>query len=541
MAIHQILSPIAERYALFLFTKGMLMYRRRYWFIVLGLWTGLFKAYGQHVSAPGEIIVCYAGHEVHRSYVGPGQLPRAGKRVTGMATFVLDFVDVPSAGQTVIQRAADIWATIIRTDFPIKVKINWLSLNDGVLGSARPASREANFAGAPKRNLWYPIALAERLARQELNAPDEYEIIINLNKEYTWYYGLDGDVAANTHDLLSVALHEIGHGLGLSDTFRSDGGSGSWGWEGWANIYDYYIENEDGLQLINTGQINNYSTELNRQLTSGSLLYASASARQANNGLFPQIYAPAEFDGGSSISHLDETTYPAGDTNALMTPQLAREEAIHVTGPLVNAILADMGYVWAFVDHDPVPDQNDWQTDVTIRGAVTSDSALVDSLAMLLYSFDGFITTDTALLALDSAKAAFSVALPAPGYRTYADFYFQVTATNGVTYRSPANPMADNYRFGFGLVTGLPNRLAANKVLALYPNPAHNWVNIRVEATTGRGMMVRLLDLHGRPVRQKQLGSLAGGRLELAGVPPGTYIIEVGNGHAPARKMLVVE
>ena len=48
-----------------------------------------------------------------------------------------------------------------------------------------------------------------------------------------------------------------------------------------------------------------------------------------NGGQSVRLYTPSEWGGGSSYSHPDEDTYPAGDINSLMTPFTASAESIH--------------------------------------------------------------------------------------------------------------------------------------------------------------------------------------------------------------------
>lgn len=513
------------------------MYKRN--FLVLSALLTIFatSSYGQRISSPGETIICYASNETHRSYLGPdGEFNESlesikSGRISGTTIFEVDFFNVPTAGQATIKYATDIWAAVIRSDFPIKVSVTWKELSSGVLGSARPASREANFDGAPIKGVWYPIALAERLARKELNEIDEYEIIISLNQEKAWYFGNDGNVPENIHDLLSVALHEIGHGLGLSDTFDSNNGNGSWGWNTRANLYDAFIFNDRGLQLIDINNFENFSTILNNQIISGRLEYKSLSAQKVNNGAFPKVYAPAEFNSGSSISHLDENTYPAGDTNSLMSPKLSRGEAIHNTGPLVNAILADMGYVYTFIDVDLVADQPDWNADVAVNGKIKSDSFLIEDTAILIYSYDKFATSGQAPLNINTDQSQFTATIPAPGFKTFVEYYIVVADNNQITYRSPINDSEDNYRFGMGLVTGIEDSRFALNSLSVYPNPSAGKINISYSSENpNNSAVLRVTNLRGKIIHREMLSLLNGTTeltLNLQSIPSGMYIVEM--------------
>ena len=57
-----------------------------------------------------------------------------------------------------------------------------------------------------------------------------------------------------------------------------------------------------------------------------------------------KIFAPAVFQGGSSYSHLNEATFPAGNVNSLMTPAIGRGETILNPGPATLAIFKQMGW-----------------------------------------------------------------------------------------------------------------------------------------------------------------------------------------------------
>jgi hypothetical protein len=55
------------------------------------------------------------------------------------------------------------------------------------------------------------------------------------------------------------------------------------------------------------------------------------------------LYAPASWSSGSSIAHLDETTFN-GTANALMTPFLNSAETYHNPGAVTRGIMKDMGW-----------------------------------------------------------------------------------------------------------------------------------------------------------------------------------------------------
>ncbi|HEV8140727.1 MAG TPA: PA domain-containing protein [Pyrinomonadaceae bacterium] len=134
----------------------------------------------------------------------------------------------------VFQTAASIWGTALRTTQTITVNAHWAAMTctatSGTLGAAGPDSTAAT--SSPNQplvqNRWYPVALAEALTNTNRNASSpEIDATFNLSvgtsgclSGASWYYGLDNNHGTTGIDLLTVVLHEFGHGLGFL-TFTS--------------------------------------------------------------------------------------------------------------------------------------------------------------------------------------------------------------------------------------------------------------------------------------------------------------------------------
>lgn len=249
--------------------------------------------------------------------------------------------------------AKHIWELNFSSPVPVEVVAEWEAMSSGVLGSASAADYLADFSGAPFRETWYPVVLANKLAGKDWR-PTQPDISASFNSAFSlrggWYKGLDGLVDDNHWDLASVVLHELGHGLGFSGSMVLSGTSGRWGYAYdskpstpyYPFIFDRFAVNGLGQSLIDTNRFPNPSTLLGTQLISNNLFFYGDLARAANGGESPKLYAPSSWQQGSSFSHLDESTYAKSSANALMTPQLANGEAIHNPGPIALAILADM-------------------------------------------------------------------------------------------------------------------------------------------------------------------------------------------------------
>src|SRR6185295_13307037 len=129
------------------------------------------------------------------------------------------------------QSAANTWGATLTSTVPVIIGASWAALtctaSSAVLGSAGAAFIERDFPAAPRAGTWYPIALANKLEGTDL-APGQIHIRaqfnVNLGKAnclagVPFYLGLDNNHGTSV-DLVTVLLHEFGHGLGFQ-TFTS--------------------------------------------------------------------------------------------------------------------------------------------------------------------------------------------------------------------------------------------------------------------------------------------------------------------------------
>ncbi len=139
-----------------------------------------------------------------------------------------DSADGGNAGTTLgeqrrlaFQYAANIWGKLINSAVTIQVDARmddlFCSDSSAVLGSAGPLTVHRDFSGAPIDDTWYPQALANSLAGQDLDA-GQSDLVATFNSALgttcgfpiIWYYGLDAQPPAGSLDFVTVVLHEIG-------------------------------------------------------------------------------------------------------------------------------------------------------------------------------------------------------------------------------------------------------------------------------------------------------------------------------------------
>jgi S-layer homology domain len=292
--------------------------------------------------APGDLIPLRASGEEADTFVPP---PAAldGPRLAS-TQFAVTYDGFTPQAQAAFQYAVDIWSAQLTSPVTIRVQAHWTSLDPGVLGQAGASYYMRNFSGAPVSNTWYPAALANKLAGTDLvSNDDDIEAYFNSDYASSWYFGTDTTPSGKLN-FTSVVLHELGHGLGFSGSMTVASGKGSWGSLGSATIYDRFAVDGVGQSLLNTSLYPNPSAALASALQGGAVRFSATNANAAEGGTAPRLYAPNTWQPGSSFSHLDEATYPAGNANALMTPALANGETIYAPGSIMLGVLTDLGW-----------------------------------------------------------------------------------------------------------------------------------------------------------------------------------------------------
>jgi hypothetical protein len=415
-------------------------------FLLLTLWTiaSAEPVISQKLIPNSSVTgVCYAGNKVNRIYIPPPAefFKKSGK---GGASVTILHPDFPANTIAAVEYAESILETVLPEGTNITVNASWTRITTtGVLAN----SSITGFAGgwaidALNPLVVYPVALAEKIAGENLN-DTLGEINLDINSSVNWYLGTDGNTSPTKYDLVTVVIHELCHGLGFFDSMSTDNSIGWFGSGGVPVIYDTFIENAAGTRLTDTLIIPNYSPALRAELTGGNLFINGPLLSNYTSGVRPRIYAPATWDAGSSISHLDELS--TAEPNTLMTPFIDKGEAIHDPGKLTMSILGDLGWINTRIIHKAGHDTEEHLNELLLSVRIASDTLYDHENVGTVFSLDNFITSDTLLMTSPASDDVFNCTINLPSYNTEVKYYFFAEDCFKRIYRSPS--LSDSVRY----------------------------------------------------------------------------------------------
>jgi len=245
--------------------------------------------------------------------------------------------------------AGEIWGKTLRSRVPgetitVRAKFGDYPAGSTTLASAAPHHHYSDFGSSVpqyREETNYPKSLANHLAGVDLS-PTRHEIDITFNRARPWYLGLDGTPASGQRDFVTVALHELGHGLGFDSSIRADGNYGHLGDRSYTNPcpgclptpFDHFLEALNGQDLLLMSDDDDRAAAL----VSNNLFWNGAGGALGNGGARPAMEASNPYDEGSSTSHLSEATHGV----ELMSPNYSAAD--HIIGAIELGMLRDMGW-----------------------------------------------------------------------------------------------------------------------------------------------------------------------------------------------------
>lgn len=261
--------------------------------------------------------------------------------------------------------AARMLASKVQSDTPIVIRARFKDLVCGRgrrpttlgLGGFWSARTFTTPPPGASPNVFYPIALANALSGRDM-ADGEPDIDLSFNSavdnnpdclgmtqgdSINFYYGYDGNPPGQDVDFLTVATHELIHGLGFETTANLTTGRFPYGKP---DIYStlirsLYFNNADWPQL-SPGQRVTSATQKGQVVWDGPHVTKEGvpTLQSGLNDGMVKLYAPDSLEPGSSISHWSLSLKPDG----LMEPYLRDPRHVMQGIGLASCALEDMGY-----------------------------------------------------------------------------------------------------------------------------------------------------------------------------------------------------
>jgi len=231
---------------------------------------------------------------------GPVDGSVATATAPGISVAFVDPNVIPAAAQAAIVAAADEWTGVLdlQPDTPpIVILVDWGQLGSPTaLGSAAPLDAFVVDPPGPVPSSVVTAAQSIGVAGHDLNGAMA-EVHVFLNSEAPWGFGgPEQQPGIGEFDLYTVVLHEIAHGLGFlsgQHDLDSDGVITNLFDDGLYYSYDHLLTDTAGDWLLADGAT----------LVPGERVLARYSP--FSGGLAAQVFNPADWVPGSSVSHLD--------------------------------------------------------------------------------------------------------------------------------------------------------------------------------------------------------------------------------------------
>lgn len=386
-------------------------------------------------ATPDDIVVCPHSHS-HDPYYSPRK-EVAKKLKNNAAQFVPNYsASVPTDFRDAMDFVFETASGFISSKVPIYVDVDYSALDDGILGQAGATGFISNFPGALYVDTEYPIALAEKLAGEDINRPGSPDISIEISSRIDWNTTPDSVEIGSKFDLATVMLHELIHGLGfIAGSIVTSENIGFLS----PFIFSRFIENGNTVNLLDG--IENPSENMQSQLTGGRLFFKNTEKENEKYRLF----APATYNNGSSISHLDRSIYQ-GTEHRLMISQLGRGDVNYNPG-FSATILSLMGWNSTSLLHEQESlVEKDVNEDFLVNALINSDIGFDTSSLVLHYSTDSFNLVDNIVsLDYDADKNNYSFLFEGPQEDIQYQYYFEFKEISGRTQLVPAR--ADEFFF----------------------------------------------------------------------------------------------
>ena len=232
--------------------------------------------------------------------------------------------------RTALQTGADSLARYFMVTTPVTLTIKAVGRNSGFASATSPSvSDSPGFHRTVVQN--------KILTGRDSNG-DEFDGDIDFNLSASWSF--TSEIAADEYDFVGTVMHELLHTFGFDASIGPAGKNTQRTW----TIFDSFVVTAGGVRTVDRRRyVWNSAFDPNLTGGNGGLFFGGANAVAANNGNLVPLLTVNPWDGGSSVTHLDDRFY-TGNNVKMMNAYLPEGIAVRVLSPIERGILKDLGY-----------------------------------------------------------------------------------------------------------------------------------------------------------------------------------------------------
>ncbi len=396
----------------------------------------------------GYIPIDIASDEINESFTPPPDSFLLKSAKSAKCNIVVNYVNFPEEAKKAFEYAVSIYEQNISSTVPIVISATWESLDGNILAKGGSSSFHKDFNSAIVPNVYYPVALVEKLSGKAWNDEKDADIVCSFDSKRPWYFGSDGNTPRTKYDFVTVVLHEITHGLGISGFLNVEDGLGKINTPGNnPSIYDYFIFNLQNQRISDNSYFPSPSSQLLQQLTSNNLNFTCVDDCNFTKA---EIYAPSKWNSGVSIYHLKNTSTCSNSKRELMSSSIKKGEAIHTPGENIFHIFSEIGWNAIPFALKEIKDYGKAVANLPVQTKFIGSLQVDCSKVQVIFSTDRFLTKDSVTLTYNSAEKIFEGSIPLNFYLGKVQYYFDaVTSDNKIlTYPSKATKKVLKFKIG---------------------------------------------------------------------------------------------
>jgi hypothetical protein len=387
--------------------------------------------------------------EVNKTYVAPPKkFVHLKSGQTNQANIEVSYVNFPANAKQAFEYAVSIWESLISSPVTIQVQAEWKPINGGVLALSRPAMFYEGFDGALVDNVYYPVALVEKLSGKDVN-PGHPDIICSFSSEYQWYFGTDGNTPSSKYDFVTSVLHELAHGFGISGFLEDENGRGYFdNPRNLPSAYDYYLFNQLNQQISDKSVFGSPSTELHKQLTSDNLKLRSIQNNNTGSDI-GRVFAPSYWCDGASIYHMHNAT-TSSNASKLMNAFLCKGAAYHQPEDATLKILNEIGWGAPAFDFEELKDMEEPCAAIPVKIGISNVDHPEKFEVEVVFSTDYFASKNTAKLQYSNQTKRYEGQMPVDFHLGRVQYYFNLKDDASKMYTLPAGAPSKKYVMRIG-------------------------------------------------------------------------------------------